>query len=279
MTTPLIEMTNEAYHADTSRISKSGLDAISQSPAHYYAQYLDPNRVKEPPKKHFIIGSITHTAVLEPNFLERNYFILDDRKVIEQIGGGNPRATTRYKEWKAAELAANQGKQEVHIDEYETILRMRYAVFGHTSARLLLENGMAEQTILFDEPITGAPCKCRPDWLSHRGYVVDLKTTDDASVSSFGKSAYNYRYDVQAPFYLDGVFYNTGQRPTGFMFIAVEKLPPHAVAVYLVDDKTLERGRQKYLANLETYMECLRKGEWPAYGHDVRVLELPAWAH
>ena len=70
-----IEMTNEAYHSDVSRISKSGLDLIAKSPAHYYAKYLDPNREASQPTPAMRMGAITHSYILEPNQFSSNYVI------------------------------------------------------------------------------------------------------------------------------------------------------------------------------------------------------------
>ena len=52
-------MSNEAYHAYDG-ISKSGLDLIARSPAHYaYRTASEPTRA-------MVIGSATHAAILEP---------------------------------------------------------------------------------------------------------------------------------------------------------------------------------------------------------------------
>lgn len=271
-------LTNESYHADTSHISKSGMDLIERSPAHYWARYLDPNRVPEPPKKHFVVGSITHTAILEPQYLEQHYFILDDAAKVAEIGGGNPRGTTRYKEWKAEELQKANGRQEVSIDDWNKVRRMREQVFSHQGAAYLLQQGYAEQSFFFTEPSAGAPCKIRPDWLNHHvRWAVDVKTTDDASPAGFGKSFFNFGYDKQAALILDGLALIEGMPWEGIAFIAVEKEPPHAVAVYYATADDIERGRIRYRGNLQTYMECRERGQWPAYSQGVEPIMRPGW--
>lgn len=274
-------MTNQEYHADVSRIGKSGLDLIHQSPRHYWAKYLDPNRVREEPTQALRIGTATHHAVLEPEKFESKYVKLDDAQLIQEIGGANPRATNCYKEWMKAQLEAANAKKQVILtaDDYDTCVRLRDAVWSHPAAAQLLYEGDAEQTFLFEEPTTGAACKCRPDFISAANFIVDLKTTEDASPAGFAKSVWNYRYHVQAPFYLDGYMYATGEQLNGFVFIAVEKSPPYAVGVYFVPDEILRRGRDEYLEDLAVYVKCVRKNEWPAYGDIVQPLQLPPWAY
>lgn len=273
-------MTNEQYHSDTSRISKSGLDLIRRSPAHYYAHYLAPERQarKESPALH--IGSATHCAILEPEKFDAQYYCMDDARIVAEIGGKNPRATSKYKEWANMQAMLNEGRTALALAEYDAIQRMKEAVHAHPSARLLLQTGIAESTVLFEEPFTGAPCKCRPDWLDEaNSLVVDLKTTDDASPEGFGKPAYKYRYHVQAPFYFDGLLAsNSDFMPQGFVFIAVEKAPPYNVGVYYAPREVMELGREQYLQDLEVYMSCRASGIWHGYSGELVPLRLPGWA-
>jgi hypothetical protein len=274
-----MELTNEQYHADTTRISKSGLDLINKSPAHYYAKYLDPQRVIEPPTKSMILGTITHIAVLEPQYLEKNYFVLDDSKIISEIGGASPRSTTKYKEWKNEQIELNKSKQHVMIEDFDKVRRMRDAVHNHKTASQFLKGGIAEQTIYWTDSETGVKCKCRPDFDSHTGYLVDLKSTADASARGFGNSSFKYNYHVQAPFYLDG--YNTAMpnKKQGFVFIAVESAPPYNVGVYFTTSDVYSLGKEQYLKGLKKYKQCLQTGIWEGYGDEILPLELPAWAY
>ena len=275
---------NAAYHADTSRISKSGLDLIAQSPAHYYAKYLDPNREPQQPTKALIAGSVSHMTLFEPHLLRDRYFILDDAAKIREIGGASPRSTTRYKEWKAEQLEANAGKQEITLEAWKATNRMIENVQAHPAAKILLQAGKAEERMDWlwqgvDEdgnPIA-ARCKIKPDWQSHNDFIVDLKTTEDASPNGFLRSVYKYRYHVQSAFYIDGYTAIHGAAPRGFIFMAVEKSPPYAVALYFATPEMIEAGRRAYERDLQTYSRCLRDENWPAYSTQVMPLGLPAW--
>lgn len=128
---------------------------------------------------------------------------------------------------------------------------------------------------------SGLWLKSRPDILRrHDGQLIvaDLKTCDNAGPNAFARSAYTYRYYVQAALGLDGLD-AVNEQPGHFAFVCVESSPPHAVAVYKIDDAALELGRLDYLRNLSGLAECLRSDHWPAYSDGVLDLTLPGWAY
>lgn len=276
---------NEAYHADKTRIGKSGLDLIHQSPLHYYAKYLDPNRKWEKQTDALLMGSVNHMLLFEPKLFASKYIVCDDDKICAQIGGKSPRSTTKYKEWYAEFETVNKGKTVIEKEVLDTALAMQSSVMEHPAASVLLEGGIAEQRIDFtwngydrDGNEIIVPCKMKPDWQAHNGFIVDLKTTADASPEGFGKSFYNYRYHVQGAFYTDGFTIANGGPPRGFIFIAVEKTPPYAVAVYYMTPEQLDMGRAEYEADLRTYKRCLQTGNFHGYPTEVMPIQMPGWA-
>ncbi len=257
---------NEVYHSDTSRIGKSGLDLIAQSPAKYYAKYLDPNREREKKTPALITGSAFHTLVLESWKFQDEYAVMPNFQ-----GEGS---TSKKRDW----MEEHAGKDFISLETYMQISRMRDSIMKHPLCDDLLSVGVVEQRLDFEDFETGALCKCKPDFRNtQNGLIIDLKTTEDASEQGFAKSAYNYRYYVQAPFYLDGAVQN-GLAPTGFVFIAVEKDPPYLVNVFHTDDDLMNLGRVTYRRDLEMYMQCVMSGDWPGYTPDIKRLTLPRWA-
>lgn len=276
-------MTNEQYHADASRISKSGLDKINRSPAHYWESYLNPNRREREEKDYFLKGTASHALILEPNVFHSEYYLFDDSEKVAELernGSKRPRLTSEYKSWKEGVIMENEGLTPLPPQDYEYYSRILDAVHSHPAARAFLQKGVAEKTFFWEDFETGAPCKCRPDFLDvNNDIIVDLKFVKDASKNGFGRAAYNHRYHVQAPFYLDGVLASESDFiPQGFVFIAVEKEPPYAVAVYLAEGEVLQLGRREYTRNLETYMECINSGRWPSYNESISPLSLPNYA-
>jgi hypothetical protein len=272
-----LTLTNEQYHGDTSRISKSGLDLINKSPLHYHYRYLDPNRKPEAEKDWAKTGNAVGCAILEPDVFAEKYTILDDLEICREIGGARPQATNRYKDWYAERLKELAGKTILTAAEYNEAIAMRDAVRQNKAAKYLLQEGQAERTFYYTDPVTGAELRIRPDWLATlAGYICDVKTSADASPDSFARSVAKFRYHVQDPFYTDGLKAN-GIEFKGFAFIVVEKDPPHPAAVYMLPKEAVTQGRREIRENLDTYAGCLKSGKWPSYTEQVLELTMPNW--
>lgn len=184
------------------------------------------------------------------------------------------------------EWQRNNGHRKVlDGDTWEQVNAMRNAVMDHPMAsRLLSAPGRAELSVYWNDPVTGVLCRCRPDFWRDDGIIVDLKSTEDASPEGFAKSIANWRYDVQDPYYIDGINLMRDQagrhdiaKAKAFIFIAVEKKFPHAVGVYMLDNESREVGRAKYRAALDTYAACERDNVFPGYGDKIQTISLPAW--
>ncbi|QIG65628.1 hypothetical protein [Salmonella phage PT1] len=173
----------------------------------------------------------------------------------------------------------NPGRMVLTPEVWDQLHAMASAVHAHPAAGSLLTScpGEAEKSVYWIDATTGVLCRCRPDWWRDDNVIVDLKTTEDASPEGFAKSMANYRYDVQAAYYLDGVQQATGKRPKAFVFIAVEKKAPYGVGVYVLDSESLQLGRAQYQHDLRVYAECVRTGVWPGYGDKIQTISLPGW--
>jgi len=272
-------MTNEEYHSNTTHISKSGLDQIRKSPAHYWDKYLNPDRPANNPTEAMIFGTAVHSAILEPDSFRDNYAFIDDTEKFLELkskGVKSPRQTNAYKEWLAGEQMENAGKLIISQDDFNDILKIRDKALSNHIVKKLLSNGIAEQSFFFNDEMTGAPCKARPDWYSNVGFIMDIKTTEDASKDGFARSVMKYRYHVQAPFYLDAMR-ACGGEPRGFTFVAIEKTRPFNMSILTVPAEILAFGRRVYREDLSIYTACLEAGEWPGYPDNAEELILPPW--
>ncbi len=257
------------YHRHPA-VSKSHLDQVARSPLHYWARYVDPNRVEQEPTAAMTIGSALHTHVLELDTWDDRYVTMPD---------GIDRRTKQGKlEWEAFSVAST-GRTVLSKTDAELVMRMGHAVWSHPAAAFLLNRpGLAEQTYLWTDEATGLECKCRPDWMTNDGQlIVDLKTTEDASPTGFRKSVANFRYHVQAAWYLDGIERATGRRPEQFIFVCVEKKAPHAVAVYAASAEMVAAGALQAEQDLARLALCRESNQWPGYSNQIEVIDLPPW--
>jgi len=230
-----------AYHAAPG-LSKSDLDLIARSPAHW--KYGE--RVTTPAMR---LGAAVHAAVLEPDQWERRYV---------RARGRRP-ATL---DTDPAPLSA---------DEWETCVRIRDAVWNHPTCQDLFSEGIAEQSAWWLDSDTALLCKCRPDW-ARPGLLVDLKTTTDASPAGFARAIERYRYHVQAAYALDGWPAAGGDAMDQFIFVVVEKTPPHVIGLYDLSAARLDAARALYRRDLTTAAECLTRQHWPGYPTDIVTL-------
>lgn len=266
------ELSNAEYHSCDGSISKTGLDDINRSPFIYYSRHLDPNRPPRQETPAMVLGTMVHTAVLEPDKFDERYLVAPpcDRR------------TTMGKQiWAEFQQRLRPGQTIADAEMVTQARAMAASLRDLPSIRDALSEGHAEVSVFWRNEETGVVCRCRPDWVypAGRGVILlDVKTTVDASQTGFAKAVANYRYDVQAAFYSDG-FEEAGVMAVhGFVFAAVEKEWPFAAAAYMLSEDDIEIGREKYRRNLRTYSACLYDNRWPGYSSEIQLLTMPAWA-
>lgn len=243
-------------------VSNSDLREFERSPRHYIARKL--NAQKEPTAEQRI-GKLLHMAVLEPGRFAES--VISEP---EEYDGRQ----TKWKQWRGE----NAGKEIISFEDFSKVQGMRKSILSHPTCKKIFSKGRAE-VCAFAEFVLGGRVmrKCKIDWLPDVGNaVVDLKTTADASFEEFSKSIANYRYHRQASYYLD-ICKDLGMDREAFVFIAVEKEPPYAVAVYNLDGDAIGRGRLSYVNLLQRFMECQEKNDWPSYSQDIQEIKLPDW--
>lgn len=269
-------LSNEDYHA-SSAIGSSGLALVERSPAHYWAQYLDPNREPREQTPAMKLGSAWHCAVFEPGEFDNRYTAVPE---------GLDRRTKEGKDVWASIIAS--GKDPLSAADMERIRRMGEAARSHPALQVIFEQpgGAAEQSIFWTDAETGVALKVRPDYavapckLFPNGLILDGKSCQDASPDGFAKNAWNAGMDLQAALYVDGFqqAYQTAEPPP-FLWLAQEKESPFARSIYGANADLIEYGRKRYRRLLPIVAECQQAGNWPGYSVQVHTLTMPAWAH
>ena len=254
-------MTSKEYHSRP-EISKSGLDMIAKSPAHYWDRYLKPDREEKEPTASMMLGSVVHDIVFNQGEWVK------EPAVNKRTNAGKAALEAFYEQ-------LNEGQCAAPSSVFEEAERIAAAVMAHPTAAKLIKTGQAEQPIFCE--MDGVKVKIKPDWVNTKYRLcVDLKTTRDASPLAFAKSCSNFRYHVQDAFYTD-VMQAAGHDVNGFVFIAVETAPPYNVAIYQLGPEEQNLGREKYKQDLQTFAECSASNKWPGYSKDITVLNFPSY--
>jgi uncharacterized Zn-finger protein len=259
MKSGIYDLSNAEYHANKTHISKSGLDLFHKSPADFLA--------RKPPtysqQKNFDRGGAFHVRTLEPN-------LYDDQFVVAPAINKN---RNDYKEW-----AKEQGdKTIISMEDHEMICRMAQAVRKHPRASKFIQ-GEIEKSIFTECPETGVKVKVRPDVANlDLEVIVDLKSAADAREEAFSKSAANFRYYVQDPFYRRHAEIEYKQKFKAMVFVVVEKSLAANVAIYTLNEEAIDLGIKGYLNDLRYYAWCKENKEWPGYSPDVQEIGLPGW--
>ena len=271
----------EVYHRkELGVVNKGALDQLARTPAHYRAWLADTEDNDTPAK---VFGRALHCAILEPDVFENTYIVarehpfnrVSDRlRNAKKPSQGTIDAIAYWDAWEA-EMG---GKIEISHDDAIALRGMQAAVFAHPIAGPLFTDGRSEVTVVWTDPVTGLQCKARLDYHKRTlGLVADLKSTEDASESGFARSIAQYRYHVQHAHYASA-FQTLGHELRAFLFAAVEKSPPYAVAVHCIDADAEARGMELRSRDMALLSHCLQTDTWPGYEPTIHTLALPRWA-
>ena len=257
-------MTNEEYHGHAA-VSKSDLDAANKSGRHLFDKKNGPPR---PSTAAFDLGTALHAFALPGESLD---------SVAVRMPEGLKKTT---KEGKAF-VAEHADKIILNSADGYALDQMMLSLREHPVSSALVKGelpGKSEQSFFCKDDETGLELKCRPDFMLNDGsMIIDLKTTLDASPKGFQRSMVNYRYYVQAAWYLDVVEKATGRRPDAFLFVAVEKNRPYNTAVYCADEQMIQVGREHARRDLEKIAKWESTGIYEGYSDRAEMISLPKW--
>lgn len=270
----LDRLDNAVYHARHDHVSNSMLSDFLRSPEYFHGRYV-ARTIPGRKSAAMDFGSLFHDAVLLG--IENAWIEIPDEAL--SSNGAKQGAAWKYFQ----EHYAGLNKPMLKKDESEALRNMVDAVWSHpVAARLLDREGAAiEQSIFWTDAESGLKLKAR---LDHRkaGIITDLKSTADVSRRGFASAMHEYRYSTQAVFYKEAARAATGEEHH-FVFVAVEKEPPHRVRCYELDptpDRALTKGYEDFRSGLARLAECYRTGVFAEPGWDqILTLDLPNWAY
>lgn len=218
-----------------------------------------------------IFGQLVHTLVLEPHAYAEQFAVAPEV---------DRRTKAGKQEWEDF-LTVNHDRTPIKKADYDRACDMMGALRAHPVANTYLER-IKDAEIACTWKHDGLDCKAKLDGvIPGRGkakpIIVDLKTAMDASPAGFANSVAKFNYHFQQAFYVDGYAQNTKRRPR-FIFLVVEKEPPHAVGVYTLDEDAERIGRKSYESVLKQWKLCSTSDKIEGYGNEVKEISLPGWA-
>lgn len=257
----------DAY-CDLLLANSHGLMAMLKSPAHYLAEFLAPDTGSTPAQE---LGKMIHSALLEPSDFRRRHRIYPDFGT----GEGSRKRKWAWEEEQRAECPDALLLKEKDADLLVGILNQ---VESHPRAGQLLRDGVAECTAVWNDRKHGIGCKARFDYVvtkdQKRPVILDLKTVEDASKEAFGHAVFRYMWDLQAAHYTEGGRAVFNAEPY-FVWLAVEKKPPYALALYAADEMWLDIGNRRRDTAISGLSASLENDQWPAYPPEIQNLPVP----
>lgn len=245
-------------------VNWSSLKVIDTSPLAY--KYALENKRED--TADLAAGRLLHTLVFEPAKFGAEYAVWE---------GGDRRGNA----WKEFE-AANAGRTIFKPSEIEAVRAMAAAVRRHPLVRPYLEakDGEFERVVTWTDPATGLDCKMKADWIiPSQLTLIDLKSTRSIERRRFIGDVAKFDYYGQLAHYSQGCTHGLKWTPIKRVLIAVEKLAPHDVGVFVLDDEACEIGdehRDELMAKLKA---CMDTNDWPGRYSEEQTIDLPGWVH
>lgn len=252
-------------------LTQSALNLFNQSPALYaYAPPQETHAMR--------LGRALHAKMLtdQEDYVVKPSTYGPDQKPWH--GGAK-----ECKQW----MEDNAHRTILSLEEHTEITNaVRHAMKHELVAHLI--RGAYTEVSIFGVDQKGVPWgKGRLDAIQCRGdhiQIIDVKTTQDATLGGFSRSIYQRGYHRQAAWYVDLVsqFIDPKVR-VDYWLIALEVSPLPRVNVWKLAPEAVQVGREENEKLIDLHIECSSTGYWPDFHkRDVGLLgmiDLPKWVY
>jgi exodeoxyribonuclease VIII len=250
------------YH-QRPELSSHGMMEFIKSPYKFYRKNVVKDVNSFIKSDAMMLGSLVHHLVLEP---KRPVYVMPD------VDG----RTKAGKEAKEAVTNSTPPQEMIYsFKDHSKATDIVKALTEHEEANkwLFESNFKTELTGLAE--FNGIETRLRCDMINDK-YIVDLKTTSDASPKSFGRFTENNGYLIQAAWYcmmskqIDGM-------DREFKIIAVETEAPYEVGLYTIPHSIILKEQTKIKKYLAKYKQCLDSQYWPRLCKEFQDIEISTW--
>jgi len=176
------------------------------------------------------------------------------------VGPCDDKKMTAWREWRSTPEA--EGKILLKVSEWQQIEGMCKSLERIPWVQDLMKLTKVQHKLefkIFDMNILSfvdiyAPGKC----------IVDLKTASDVSHRKFKYSIRDFKYDLQAYLYTEGIRRLTGE-DLPFYWLVVGQKPNHAVKIYEADQDVFTKGKRGAQKAIELFWE------WQTDSHNYDI--------
>lgn len=230
-----LNLSQSEYREKKDFLSSSDIKLLLENPYKFKVGY------QKPKSDSLALGSLIHTLILEPKKFEKEYLIMPELNLRTNEG--------KEKKSELEKIALNDKKTLIKNEVYNQALEVVENFKKTSISNLFKQDGLTEAS--FFGKIDNIPCKCRPDFIiSEKEIILDLKTTSSengASADIFLKTIANFKYYIQASFYLELT------KLKEFYFVVLETNSPFMIGVYKLDRQSLEFGISEIRRAFEIY--------------------------
>ena len=249
-------VTTDAYHSDTSRITKTMLALYDDSPERYRATYIDKTLAVKEVKTAAKVGSLCHQVILENKKLDE-ICVEYPPTCFTDTGRIRPVAA------KAFELECSP-KLAIRPDIIQQVRRRVETVQSSQLGKLLaIENSDTHRETQVDADLWGLPCKCRPDIffnMPDRIVVPDLKF-GAYEPKDFARSAKRYKYYLQQAHYT-AILMEVYEKPVQWMFLVGELTEPYRFGQRSYELRSTEIARDYHEALVRRLSKSYEDGSF-----------------
>ena len=259
------------YHADPcitpSLSSGAARTILAKSPAHVAIQNPRLGGTSRESTAAMDTGSLIH-AILSGNEDEI------------RVGEFDNYLTKAARDWRETTRALN--RVPVLVESYNEAAEIA-AIVRHKAAQGITNSPFSnsaktEVTAIWKEG--DAFCRARYDVLCVDEHgnadIWDWKTTSDISDRGIEKSIANFRYDIQAAFYMRGLESLGYKLPQlSFVFVFIEVTPPYTVRRVVLSNEYLAQARKEVSEAISRWQQCLASNSFPTTPPDTLTVEIP----
>ena len=259
------------YHADPcttpSLSSGAARTILAKSPAHVAMENVRLGGKSRTATESMETGSLIHAILAS-----------DDSEI--RIGLFDSYMSKAAKEWR--DNTRHSGYIPVLSHDYENAMHVadivrKRCVEGITNTPFC---GYAENEVTAIWRDGDVLCRARYDVLVRDGNgnadIWDWKSTKDVSDRGIEKTIANYRYDIQAAFYMRGLeALGFKSQQISFIFVFFETVAPYTVRRVVLSQEYLQQAKKEVSQAISLWQQCLANSSFPTMPPDTMTVEIP----